>query len=212
MRRGGERAVGVETVVAVEDPDEEDPEMHFFRTSGTGGCSGWGCSTATRTGPCGFSGLRLELDPEPECELDLRAHRSRPLSAVRLPPSFSPLASRSRSLMPTLPMLSPTFPSGLPALRLSRSENDGVRVILRPRGCPACEVNDDEDAERPRVGAGSDGARKVVPVAWAGALAREATVTELEGATLVIVSFGEGVRERDLLRDLECDLDRGMSG
>jgi len=110
-------------------------------------------------------------------------------------------------------MPSPTFPSGLPALRLSRSENDDVRAILRPRGCATCEDKHGEDAERPREGAGSDGTSRVLPMAWAGVLARE-TEDELEEATLVdaVSSFGEGVRERDLLLDLERDLDREMSG
>lgn len=54
----------------------------------------------------------------------------------------------------------------------------------------------------------------MVPVAWAGALGRETRLAELEEAGLVdaIISFGEGVRERDILRDLERDLERGMSG
>ena len=188
--------------------------MHFFRTSGAGGCSGWGCSTTARTATCEFSGLKLELDPEPECEPDLRGNRSRPLSAVRLA-SFS----RSRSLTPTLPIPSPPFasglrrPSGLSVLTLSRSENDDVRAILRPRGCSTCvwEGNDEADAERPRKGPGSDGARKA-PTVWVGVFKRR-TVVELGGALGdAMIVFGEGVRERDLLRDLERDLDRGVSG
>lgn len=91
-----------------------------------------------------------------------------------------------------------------------------MRVILRPRGCSTCawEDNDGEDAERPRKGPGSDGARKAPLVPWAGALARGATAAELEGAALVeaVIAFGEGVRERDLLRDLDREVDRGTSG
>lgn len=200
----------------MEDPDE-DPAVDFARTSGTWGCSGGGWLTTAHAATCGSSGLKLE--PEPEC--DLRVCRSRPLSVVRRP-SLSTLASRSRSLTPTLPMPSPTFPSGLklpsglPVLRLSRSENDAVRVILRPRGCSTCawEDNDGEDAERPREKPGSDGTRKGPLAPWAGVLARGTAVAGLEEAALVdaMIAAGEGVRERDLLRDLEREVDRGMSG
>jgi len=200
--------VHVGTAVAVEDPDEDDAELVFFRISGTGACSGEGCSTTTRATACEFSGLKLELDPEAECEPDLRVARSRPLSVVRLA-SLSPLASRSRSLTPTLPMPSPTFASGLPAWTLSRSENDDVRAILRPRGCSACGDSEEEDAVRPREGAGSDGTRRVLT---AGTLARGAEAAVEEAALVdAVISLGEGVRERDLLRDCERDLDRRAS-
>lgn len=204
----------------VQDPGEEGSELHLYRTSGTSSCSGLTCSATACEAGCEFSGLKLELDPEPECDPDLRGMRSRPLSAVRLA-SFSPLASRSRSLTPTLPIPSPTLasglkrPTGLSVLRLSRSENEDVRVTLRPRECSTCawEGNDEADTERPRNVSGSEGVRNAPPVPWMSALGRGATVAELEEVTLAGgAMIGEGVRERDLLWDLERDLDRGMSG
>ena len=94
---------------------------------------------------------------------------------------------------------------------LSRSENEDVRVMLRPRGCSpwAWLGRDEDEAERPRKG-GSDGARKAPPVPWVDEFTRGTIATELEGVDGEMV-FGEGVRERDLLRDLERDLDRDLS-
>lgn len=108
------------------------------------------------------------------------------------------------------------LPNGLPGPELLRSENDDVRDTLRPRGWSiwACEDSIGDDKERPRDRPASGGDRSVGDGDVGLVLGTGTAAVDGDGAagwSAVMVVFGDGVRERERLRDLDRDLERERS-